>query len=336
MHEANRPKEKVKSLSIVVPFYNEEGNVIPMLEEIDQALSEYPGKWELIAVDDGSRDRTGEEMAISREQLGTHVRYVRFSRNFGQTAAMQTGIELARGELIVTLDGDRQNDPHDIPMMIDHLEQHNLDMVCGWRRDRKDDYRRKFVSRVANWLIRQATDVRITDYGCSLKLYRSDVIKRVELVGEMHRFIPAWVASVTDPRRIEELPVNHRPRLKGESKYGFSRTARVILDLLAVLFFMRFSRRPGHFFGGIGLVCGSLGGLILAYLLSLKIFFGASIGGRPLLFTGILLALAGIQFVTTGVLAEMLARPRQKQLYPVRDQVDPSEVKWHTAKGAEE
>ncbi|MGD8347119.1 MAG: glycosyltransferase family 2 protein [Lysobacterales bacterium] len=336
MHETTSPEEKAKSLSIVVPFYNEEGNVIPMLEEIDEALSGYRGKWELIAVDDGSRDRTGEELATSREQLGDHVRYVRFARNFGQTAAMQTGIELARGELIVTLDGDRQNDPHDIPMMIDHLEQQRLDMVCGWRRDRKDDYRRKFVSRVANWLIRKATDVRITDYGCSLKLYRSDVIKNVELVGEMHRFIPAWVASVTDPRRIDELPVNHRPRLKGESKYGFSRTARVILDLLAVLFFMRFSRRPGHFFGGIGLVCGSVGGLILAYLLALKIFAGASIGGRPLLFTGILLALAGIQFVTTGVLAEMLARTRQKQHYPVREQVDLSEVKWHAGKGVEQ
>lgn len=322
-----------QSLSVVVPFYNEEGNVIPMLREIDESLSAYPGDLEIIAVDDGSTDSTAKEIAACREELGPHIRYVSFTRNFGQTAAMQTGIELARGELIVTLDGDRQNDPHDIPTMTDHLEKNDLDMVCGWRKNRQDDFGRKLPSRIANKLIRRATGVQITDYGCSLKLYRSDVIKHVELVGEMHRFIPAWVASVTDPRRIDELPVNHRARTHGEAKYGISRTTRVILDLLAVLFFMRFARRPGHFFGGIGLVLGAMGGLALGYLALLKIFTGASIGGRPLLFTGILLALAGVQFVTTGVLAEMLARTSKRQSYPVRSQVDSDQVAWREPAG---
>lgn len=297
------------SLSIVIPFYNEAGNILPLLQETQEGLQDYPGKWEVIAVNDGSRDGTEQELEQARDTLGPHIHCIHFARNFGQTAAMQAGIDAAEGELIATLDGDGQNDPRDIPAMIQHLQDTDLDMVAGWRKDRQDgSINRKLPSRIANWIIRRVTGVSVQDYGCSLKLYRANVIKQVVLIGEMHRFIPAWVASVTDPQRIGQLAVNHRPRTIGVSKYGISRTFRVILDLLAVLFFMRFSRRPGHFFGSLGLASGFFGSLILTYLLMLKIFQGADIGGRPLLFTGILMVIAGIQLVTTGVLAEMQAR----------------------------
>lgn len=318
-HQAIHQDQAESSLSIVIPFYNEAGNILPLVQELHESLATFTGSWELIAVNDGSRDTTSTELAECQARFGFHIHIINFARNFGQTAAMQAGIEAAQGDLIVTLDGDRQNDPADIPRMIEHMQSHDLDMVAGWRKDRQDgEINRKLPSRIANWLIRRATGVTISDYGCSLKLYKRSVIQQVVLLGEMHRFIPAWVASVTDPKRIGELAVNHRAREIGVSKYGLGRTVRVILDLLAVMFFMRFSRRPGHFFGQIGLASGSLGALILTYLLALKVAFGADIGGRPLLFTGILLTIAGIQLVTTGVLAEILTRSGPNHQYPTR------------------
>ena len=308
-----------ESVSIVIPFYNEAGNVSALIDELCVALQDVSRQWEIIAVDDGSYDATASELHECRQRYGEFIQIIQFARNFGQTAAMQAGIEAANGDLIVTMDGDRQNDPTDIPAMINYLLQNDLDLVCGWRQQRKDkELQRKFPSRLANWLIRRTTGVTIQDYGCSLKVYRASIIKQVHLIGEMHRFIPAWVACVTDASRIDELPVNHRARLVGHSKYGLSRTTRVLLDLLAVLFFMRFSRRPGHFFGSIGLGCGFGGTSILTYLLMLKIFFNADIGGRPLLFTGILLVIAGIQFITTGVLAEMQTRTSTTPSYSIR------------------
>lgn len=318
-HSPSLLESSQASLSIVIPFYNEAGNARLLLEEICNALKFYSAKWEVIAVDDGSRDNTAKELCQAREELGNFIQIIQFSRNFGQTAAMQAGIEAAKGQLIVTMDGDRQNDPNDIPAMIQHLQQNDLDMVCGWRKNRKDaQLKRKLPSKLANKLIRRITGVTVQDYGCSLKLFRSSIIKQVNLIGEMHRFIPAWVACVTDPQRIGEVAVNHRAREVGKSKYGLSRTFRVILDLLAVMFFMRFSRRPGHFFGSIGLCCGFIGFCILAYLFSLKIIYFADIGGRPLLFTGILFSLAGLQLVTTGVLAEMQTRSSAREHYPTR------------------
>ncbi|MBX2809651.1 MAG: glycosyltransferase family 2 protein [Cellvibrionaceae bacterium] len=325
----DRPAE---SLSVVIPFYNEAGNILPLLREAQAALAQYPGDWELIVVNDGSRDSTEQELEAARRELGTHIYPIHFARNFGQTAAMQAGIEVARGDLIVTLDGDGQNDPGDIPAMIDYLHQQDLDMVAGWRKNRQDGrINRKLPSKIANWIIRKATGVTVQDYGCSLKLYRATVIKQVVLMGEMHRFIPAWVASVTDPRRIGQLAVNHRARTIGESKYGISRTIRVVLDLLSVMFFMRFSRRPGHFFGSLGLASGLLGSVILSYLLLVKIIQGADIGGRPLLFVGILLVTAGIQLVTTGVLAEMQTRNAPSPSYPVKQAEAVSERVWYQA-----
>jgi glycosyltransferase involved in cell wall biosynthesis len=296
-------------LSVVIPMYEEADNVTPLLARVHEALRAYPGSWELICVDDGSRDGTGERLREEGVGYGSHVRVIRLRRNFGQTAAMQAGLDAARGELIATLDGDLQNDPADIPRMVSELFERDLDLLQGWRRQRQDGLiLRKIPSRIANRLIARVTGVQLHDYGCSLKIYRADVIKRVRLFGEMHRFIPVWVAGVTDPQRIGEIPVRHEARQFGRSKYGISRTFRVLLDLLAAFFFLRYRARPGHFFGSIGIVFGAVGAVIMAYLGVVKFGLGKDIGQRPLLFIGILLLVASVQFLTTGVLAELLAR----------------------------
>lgn len=295
------------SLSLVIPMYQELDNVEPMLKRVHEALASYSGPWELICVDDGSRDGTYRALCKGREVYGNHVRILRLQRNFGQTAAMQAGIDVARGRFIATLDGDLQNDPADIPRLVAELVERDLDLLQGWRRNRQDESLRMFFSRQANRLIARVTGVRLHDYGCSLKVYRAEIIKQVRLFGEMHRFIPVWVAGVTGPERIGETLVNHQARQFGTSKYGLSRTFRVLPDLLSVFFFLRFRARPGHFFGSIGLALGGAGGLILAYLSVLKLL-GESIGQRPLLFLGILLVLASLQFLSTGILAELLAR----------------------------
>ncbi len=296
-------------LSIVVPMYNEEESVEPLLERIHVALANYPHPWEVILVDDGSSDDTVRTMDAGRERFGPHVVPVNLQRNFGQTAAMQAGIDVACGDVIVTMDGDLQNDPIDIPRMVHRLLSEQLDMVSGWRKNRQDGLvLRKIPSRIANRLIRKITGVKLHDYGCSLKVFRADIIKNVRLYGEMHRFIPAWVATRTKPSLIKEEVVSHHARQFGSSKYTLSRTFRVILDLLSVYFFMRFRARPGHFFGSIGLAFGAVGGLILSYLFVIKVFFDESIGGRPLLMIGILFAVFSVQFLTTGVLSELLSR----------------------------
>ena len=300
--------KQAKTLSVVIPMYQEADNVVPMVAAVHEGLAAYPGPWELIVVDDGSRDDTWSRLQAATAEYGDHVRGIRMRRNFGQTAAMQAGIHAARGEVIATLDGDLQNDPADIPRMISEMEERDLDLLQGWRKQRQDESTRKFFSRVANRLIAKITGVKLHDYGCSLKVYRAEVLKEIRLFGEMHRFIPVWVAGVTSPARIGETVVHHRAREFGQSKYGLSRTFRVIVDLLAVFFFLRFRARPGHFFGGIGLVFGAVGGTALAYLFFIKVFLGEAIGGRPLLFMAVLLVVMSIQFLTTGVLAELLSR----------------------------
>lgn len=297
------------TLSVVVPMYNEAENVEPLLDRIHLALGPYPWPWEVVLVDDGSSDATPAELARCARQFGPHVRVVELMRNFKQTAAMQAGLDAARGSVIATMDGDLQNDPIDIPRMVHRLLVEDLDLVAGWRKNRQDGLLlRKIPSRIANRLIARMTGVHLRDYGCSLKVFRGSAIKSVRLYGEMHRFIPAWLATVTTPRRIAQEVVTHHARMFGQSKYGISRTFRVVLDLVFVYFFMRFRTRPGHFFGGIGIALGALGSLILAYLIGVKLFLGESIGTRPLLFGGFFLVIAGVQMVTSGVLAELLAR----------------------------
>lgn len=295
-------------LSVVVPMYNEIDNVVPMIDAVQAALQDYPQPWELLLVDDGSRDGTGAALQRHAARIGPHVRVIRLWRNFRQTAAMQAGIDAARGDVIATLDGDLQNDPADIPRLVARLLNDDLDLVAGWRQQRQDGWLlRRLPSRLANRLIRRLTGLRFQDLGCSLKVFRASVLQRIRLYGEMHRFIPAWLATVTSPERMAEEPVNHRARQAGQSKYGLSRTARVLVDLLAVHFFLNFGTRPGHFFGALGLGVGGAGGLLLGYLGVLKLM-GQDIGTRPLLALAFVLVLGGLQFLTTGVLAELLIR----------------------------
>jgi glycosyltransferase involved in cell wall biosynthesis len=301
---SNHPK-----VSIVVPLYNEVENIDPLLTYTHQVLAGWPHPWELILVDDGSRDATVKQLHTVAARFNTDIKIVELQRNFGQTAAMQAGIDAATGELIVTMDGDMQNDPVDIPAMVAQLLERDLDLLSGWRRKRKDKLLiRKIPSKIANALIRRVTGVHISDYGCSLKVYRAAILKKVRLFGEMHRFIPAWFATVTKPSRIGEMEVKHNPRTLGTSKYGISRVFRVIIDLLTVLFFQRYQTRPGHFFGAFGLTVGLIGFVILTYLAGIKFILGEDIGSRPLLFVGVLCIIASFQFLTTGVLAELLAR----------------------------
>ena len=342
MTEATKTENGKPSLSIVIPMYNEIENVVPMVARVHEGLAGYDGEWELLVVDDGSTDGTPQALHDESAKYGSHVRVVELRRNFGQTAAMQAGIDEARGYLIATLDGDLQNDPADIPRMVDHLLENKLDLLTGWRKNRKDDLiLRKIPSRIANRLIGKITGVRINDYDCSLKIYKASVIKQVRLYGEVHRFIPAWVAAVVPPSRIGEVVVTHNPRVAGESKYGISRTFRVILDLLSVYFFMRYRARPGHFFGSIGLGLGSLGSILLVYLGIVKFIMGEDIGNRPLFLIAVVMVIAALQFLTTGVLSELISRTyfesSQRQQYVIyhpsdKEAKEPVEPGW--AKGS--
>ncbi len=308
-------------LSVVVPLYKEEDNVERLVDELHAALETYPGEFELVLVDDGSTDRTRDMLMEARSNRGDHIMVISHRRNLGQTQAMQTGLQAARGDVIAFMDGDLQNDPADIPAMVEKLEAEHLDLLCGWRKNRQDTLDRTLPSRMANWLIGRVSGVALHDYGCSLKVGRRDVLEGLDLRGEMHRFIPLWVANLTHPSQIAEIPVNHRARVAGTSKYGISRTPRVILDLLAAWFFLRFRERPGHFFGVAGLITGGLGGIALTYLFVLKLL-GMDIGNRPLLITGVLLALVGLQLITTGLVAEMLTRLRSRGQPPLTKQTD--------------
>jgi len=292
-------------ISVVVPVYNEEENVAELAERVGAALKGH--EFELIVVDDGSRDATGErlaELAAARSWL----KPLYLIRNYGQSAALQAGFDAARGDIIVTLDGDLQNDPADIPALLRMMEeQPDLDVISGWRRDRQDrTLSRKIPSRIANFIISRATGVQLHDYGCALKVYRAQVVRDLKIYGELHRFIPALAADVG--ARIVEVPVSHHARTRGESKYGIDRTFRVILDLLWIKFLMRFLHRPLQAFGGLGLALFSVGFLVLAWLSFEKLALGEDIGGRPLLLLGALLCLIGVQLLATGLLGELLTR----------------------------
>jgi glycosyltransferase involved in cell wall biosynthesis len=297
-------------LSVVVPVHNEEDNVAPLVERICAALKDFDRPWELVLVDDGSTDAT---LANARKELtreGLDLVIVELQRNFGQAAGLQAGIDAARGRLLATLDGDLQNDPFDIPKMVAQLEERDLDLLCGWRKERHDGLVLRLIpSWIANGLIRKVTGVRVHDYGCGLKIYRTAVAKQVRIMGGMHRFIPALVAGVVPTSRIDEMVVSHNARQFGQSKYGISRTFRVVLDLLSVMFFMSFRYRPGHFFGIIGLAFGGLSALLFFYLFIVKFLLGEDIGGRPMLIVAVMFFVAAAQMISTGILAEILARP---------------------------
>lgn len=305
-------------ISVVIPLYNEEENVPELHRRVKAVLSSMAGGHEIIYVDDGSTDKTlGLLEAIQASDSCVVV--ISFRRNFGQTAAFAAGFDYARGDIIVTLDGDLQNDPDDIPRLVEAMGEN--DIVSGWRKRRKDPFiSRRLPSMIANWLISRVTGVALHDYGCSLKAYRREVVKNLRLYGEMHRFIPA-VASWYGVR-LTEVETNHHPRLRGKSKYGITRTVRVVLDLITVKFLQSFSTKPLQFFGPFGLLSGAAGFLISLYLSAEKILLGRPIGGRPLLLLGTLLIIVGIQFIGMGLLGEMLVRvyheAQQKPIYVIR------------------
>jgi glycosyltransferase involved in cell wall biosynthesis len=293
------------NLSIVIPVYNEEENVGPLIQEINAAVGPLGKPYEIVVVDDGSRDATFTVLARLHQQEAC-LRVVRLKRNFGQTAAIAAGLTYASGDVVVLMDGDAQNDPKDIPALLAELKKGN-DLVCGWRFNRRDPFlHRRLPSLIANRLISWTTQVKLHDYGCTLKAMRRDVAKSLKLYGEMHRFIPA--IAYERGARVAELKVNHRPRLHGSSKYGIARTLRVVLDLLTVKFLISYSTRPSHVFGVLGLSSGGLGFLIAMYLTFQKLVYHEAIGGRPLLLLAILLIFIGFQFITMGLLGEMLSR----------------------------
>jgi glycosyltransferase involved in cell wall biosynthesis len=308
-------------LSVVIPIRNEAPCLEELHRELTHTLSAWGRPYEIIVVDDGSTDDSFAILA-RLQTIDPHIRVLRFRRNFGQTAAFSAGFAHARGRLIVTSDGDLQNDPHDIPEMVKTLEDGQLDIVCGWRKDRKDAFLSRLVpSMIANKLISWATGVPLHDYGCSLKVFRAEIVKPLKLYGEMHRFIPA-IASEQGVS-IAEVVVNHRRRRHGTSNYGISRTVRVILDLLTVKFLLSYSTRPVQIFGLIGLAMAIPGTLITGYLAFVRVIGAQAIGNRPLLLFGILLIFTGVQLITLGLLAELQARTyhesQDKPTYAIRE-----------------
>ncbi len=291
----------MRKLSVVVPVMNEEDNIEPLFKAIRKALEGID--YELIFVDDGSSDKTVDRIKSLADE---RTKLIVFNRNFGQTTAMAAGIDAAEGELIATIDGDLQNDPEDIPLMMEKLEKEGWDVVAGIRANRQDGLVfRKIPSKIANWIIRKSTGVYISDYGCTLKLFKKDVAKNLGLYGELHRFIP--VLARLYGAKMTEMPVRHHPRIHGVSKYGIGRTFKVISDLMLMLFFQKYGTKPMHLFGTLGFGMLGIGILIDMYLFLLKLF-GADIGGRPLLLLGVMLTLGGIQLITTGFLAEIMMR----------------------------
>ncbi len=311
------------TISVVIPLYNEEENVQELHSCLKMVLDTLGTDYEILFIDDGSTDNTLKY--LQEIQAGdSKVIVLSLRRNFGQTAAFAAGFDYSRGDIIITMDGDLQNDPNDIPKLIEQMKDN--DLVSGWRKKRKDPFlSRRLPSIMANWLISKVTGVNLHDYGCSLKAYKRDVIKNLKLYGEMHRFIPA-VASWYGVR-IAEVETEHHPRVRGKSKYGISRTMKVVLDLITVKFLQSFSTKPLQFFGPIGLASGMLGFLISAYLTIEKLIVGKDIGGRPLLLLGSLLIIVGIQFIGMGLLGEMMVRvyheTQKKPIYVIKKVIGP-------------
>ncbi len=293
-------------ISVVIPLYNEGESIPDLYKELTSVLERMNRPYEVVVVDDGSKDDSFAKLSDIHNRDGRwHV--IQFRRNFGQTAGMQAGFDAARGDIVITIDADLQNDPNDIPKLVELMEEGDYDVVSGWRKDRQEPFlSRRLPSMLANRLISRTTGVSLHDYGCSLKAYSREVIKNVQLYGELHRFIPALASPVGI--RVAEVPVNDRRRKYGKSKYGIGRTFRVILDLISVLFLLNYFQRPIHIFGSTGLLMSGAGIAIGIYLALVKFITGADIGDRPLLLMSVLLIIVGVQMLSIGLVAEMLMR----------------------------
>jgi glycosyltransferase involved in cell wall biosynthesis len=317
------------NLSLVVPVYNEEKNIPLLIEAIHKTLAPLPYSWEVVLVDDGSEDGSLQVLTQLAEKSPDCLRVVSFRRNFGQTAAIAAGLDYARGEIIVLLDADMQNDPADIPMLLEKLEQ-GYDLVSGWRKRRQDPYfTRTLPSNLANILISRVTGVPLHDYGCTLKAYRREVLEGFRLYGEMHRFIPVFANSVG--AKITEVQVNHQPRKFGKTKYGLERTVKVILDLITVKFLVSYSSKPIYLFGGAGLALIFGGGAMLFYLGIRRLLTSISVLGSPLFQLAVMLFILGFQSVLMGLIAELLVRTyyesQRKPTYRIRRTINLPEVK---------
>lgn len=317
---SNRTRNYPFELSVVLPVYNEEENLPLLHKELSTTLAEMNIPYEIIYVDDGSRDRSAEVMMqIANED--DHVKMVFLRRNFGQTAAIQAGIDQATGAIICLMDSDLQNDPQDLPRMKARMDE-GFDLVSGWRRDRKDRMvTRRIPSMIANGLISRTTNVRLHDYGCTLKMYRREVLDHVRLYGEMHRFIP--VLANAAGAKIDEMVVNHRPRIHGKSKYGLWRTVKVVLDLVTVTFLTKFNTRPMYIFGGAGFIMGGVGTLLLIAMLLHTVITGIALMATPLPIVGVVLLVGSVQTILLGLIIEMLMRTyyeaQQKGPYAIRE-----------------
>ena len=307
-------------LSVVIPIYNEEGNIDHLHRELSEALEEIGREYEVIAINDGSMDRSFEMLnAVQARDARWHI--IHFRRNFGQTGAMAAGFDAARGEIVVTIDADLQNDPRDIGRILDKFAE-GYDIVSGWRQNRKEPlFLRRIPSMLANLIISRSTGIKLHDYGCTLKAYHFDVAKGVKLYGELHRFIPALASKMGV--RVAEIPVEDRARRWGSSKYGFGRTFKVILDLIVVVFLLSYFNRPLYVFGAAGFVVGGVGTLLGAYLTVFKLMTENQIGDRPLLQLAALLMVLGVQLISTGIVADMVMRTyhesQGKPIYYIRE-----------------
>jgi glycosyltransferase involved in cell wall biosynthesis len=312
-------------LSLIVPVYNEEENLPLLFEAIYLALEPLPNDWEVVFVDDGSQDGSLAILKTLAEKDAAHVRVVILRRNFGQTAAISAGIDHAQGEVIVLLDADMQNDPADIPILLEKLDE-GYDLVSGWRKERKDNaITRKLPSRVANGLISWVTGVHLHDYGCTLKAYRRDVLSGIRLYGEMHRFIPVYAHAVG--ARIAEVPVRHHPRRFGKANYGLERTVKVLLDLFTVKFLLNYAAKPIYLFGGTGIGLMFISTLALLVLMIRRVFFNISVLASPFFQMSVMFFILGFQSILMGLIAELLVRTyhesQHKPTYTVREVINP-------------
>jgi len=308
----NDTLKKIKSgidLSIVIPIYNERESIEKLYKKLDEALSRINLKYEVLLIDDGSIDGTFNEL-LKIHRKNRLYKIIRFRKNFGQTSAISAGFSYAEGEVVVTLDADLQNDPQDIPVLLEKLNE-GYDIVSGWRKNRKDKaVTRRFPSIIANKIISKLTGVHLHDYGCTLKAYKKEVVKNINLYGEMHRYIPAiasWMGV-----KVAEVPVMHHSRRHGKSKYGVSRTIKVILDIITLKFLLSYSQSPIQMFGLLGLFSGMIGFIVTAYLIIMRLFFNQSLADRPLFILSIFMIFIGVQLITIGLLAEVLIRVYHK------------------------
>jgi glycosyltransferase involved in cell wall biosynthesis len=319
-------------LSLVIPVYNEEDNLSLLHERVREALDGGAFSWEVVYVDDGSTDSSLSRLHKLAQESADQIQVIVLRRNFGQTAAISAGIDHAKGDIIVLMDADLQNDPEDIPLMMELIEQ-GYDVVSGWRKARQDKFLTRILpSKIANWIISSVTGVHLHDYGCTLKAYRREVLEGFRLYGEMHRFIPAYAGSVG--AKIIEVAVNHHPRLHGETKYGLDRTLKVILDLFTVKFLMSFFHKPIYLFGGTGLALMIVSGLALLFLMVRRLWIGTSVLSSPIFQASTMVMILGFQSILMGLIAELLVRTyhesQAKPTYSVREVIDHSELSQKT------